>query len=413
MAKTDAILRADRSTATSAALALLCLLGAVQAGLLFQAAWRKWRPTATVEAQAAPVATPAAPTPAANPVPLTVPNLPALPALPVAPGNGLPPLPSAGGSLPPLPALPAVSPPGAMKPATPVAPVAPVSAIAPAPALPASRSTMLAPAPVPSKTINPTLPKTGNASVDELIEVAAQSRELNDAEGALQALERADLMLPDNPVVLREKALTLGRLGRADKAQALWDKVARLGPGAGATSAPSAMAASNPAPGSLNEAFASLGASTSGPLSLGPCEVVRDASVIRGQQMLLRVPVKGAAGSAIGVNDWNLDVLFYDRVDGSRLEPTNADPVALNFDLPVDFKTGEEIVTAVYHMPELTPQEIANIGRREFGGYVIKLYYKNRLMSTAASPRDLLSGSNGANTGAAPVANPLLPPLQK
>jgi hypothetical protein len=272
--------------------------------------------------------------------------------------------------------------------------------------------------------------KTGNAQVDELIEVAVQSRDLNDADGAMQALEKADLMLPDHPVILREKAITFGKLGRADKAQVLWDKVARLGPGAGATSAPGAAdappsppppfsgpgSATGDAPSSLNRAFGTGSAgspSSPGPLSLGPCEVVHDATVIKGEKVLVKIPVHAVPGTAIAVTDWNLDVLFYDRVDEARFEPTNSDPVAMTFDMPVDFKSGTEVVNAIYHMPELTAAEVANIGHRAFGGYVIKLYYKNRLMSTAASPRELLSGSSGQGSGPAPVANPLLPPLPK
>lgn len=258
--------------------------------------------------------------------------------------------------------------------------------------------------------------------MDELIEVAVQSRELNDADGAMQALERADLILPDNPVILREKALTYGKLGRADKAQEMWDRISKLGPGAGTASAFPTPSASMPpppadAPGSLNSAFASLGAggagNVAGPLSLGPCQVVRDATVMKGQKFLLKIPVKSQPGTQVAVTDWNLDVLFYDRVDDVRLEPTNADPVTMTFDMPVNFQSSEEVVTAVYHMPELTSQEMANIGHREFGGYVVKLYYQNRLMSTAAAPRELLGGTSGQGAGSAPVANPLLPPLPK
>ena len=264
--------------------------------------------------------------------------------------------------------------------------------------------------------IAPKIPKTGNAQVDELIDVAAQSRELNDAAGAMQALERADLIMPDNPTVLREKALTFGKLGQADKAQQLWDRISRLGPGAGATSAPTSpsLAPPEPLPGnSLNNAFASLSgggnASSVGPLSLGECSVVPDATVVRGQKLVLNMPVRTRPGTTVGVNDWNLDVFFYDRVDEVRVEPTKSDPVVYSFDMPVDFATGEEVVKAVYQMPELSPQDIANNGHREYYGYVVKLYYQHRLMSTAASPRDLLTNPGGPSAEPAPAGNPLLP----
>jgi hypothetical protein len=232
----------------------------------------------------------------------------------------------------------------------------------------------------------------------------------------MQALERADLIMPDNPTVLREKALTFGKLGQADKAQQLWDRISRLGPGAGATSAPTSpgLPAPEPLPGnSLNNAFASLSgggnASSMGPLSLGECSVVPDATVVRGQKLVLNKPVRTRPGTTVGVNDWNLDVFFYDRVDEVRVEPTKSDPVVYSFDMPVDFATGEEVVKAVYQMPELSPQDIANNGHREYYGYVVKLYYQHRLMSTAASPRDLLTNPGGPGAEPAPAGNPLLP----
>lgn len=67
------------------------------------------------------------------------------------------------------------------------------------------------------------------------------------------------------------------------------------------------------------------------------------------------------------------------------------------------------VVSAVYHMPEMTPQMVANVGHREFYGYIVKLYYQHRLMSTAASPRDLLNNPGGPGATATPAANPLLP----
>jgi tetratricopeptide (TPR) repeat protein len=258
----------------------------------------------------------------------------------------------------------------------------------------------------------PTVAKTGKPQVDELIDVAAQSRELGDADGAMQALERADLMLPDNPIILREKALTFGKLGQVDKAQQLWDRIEKLGPGAGTESAPMTSAPPPPPPvneGGLNGAFASLtdSAAPKGPIWLGDCQVSRDLTAAKGQKLVLKIPVIAKPGVSIGVDDWNLDVLFYDRVDEVRVEPTKADPVVYTSD--TDPATGNMVISAVYHMPELSPQDVANIGHREYYGYIVKLYYQHRLMSTAASPRDLLNNPGGPGATAAPAGNPLLP----
>lgn len=422
MAKSNAILGTERSAAATVALVVLCALGLVQLGTLIQSGWTRLRSgpevpsvaPAVVKAPAAalpavlsvqaPVRTAVAPT-----VPSPASGLPPLPDLSAIAMSGLPPLPSLDSDgLPPLPALPGQV---SASPKVVSSLPAPSSGVPPIPSRPA-----VANAPAPAASI----PKTGNAQVDELIEVAAQSRELNDAPGALQALDRADLIMPDHPTVLREKALTLGKLGQADKAQELWDRISRLGPGAGASIAEARTSFSNagsqaPAtpPGPLDNAFASLSGAASqspaGPLSLGSCAVRSDPSVARGQKMILTMPVHSSPGVQIGVDDWNLDVFFYDRVDEVRVEPTKSDPVIYSFDMPVDFTTGEEVVTAVYHMPELTPQDVASIGHREYYGYVVKLYYKHRLMSTAASPRDLLDNPGGAGAMNVPAGNPLLP----
>lgn len=422
MAKSNAILGSERSAAASVALVVLCALGLVQLGTLIQSGLARLRNAPEVSTAApavvkssvaaAPAIPPVQPLAQAAVVPSTsspAAGLPPLPDISAVAKSGLPPLPSlAADGLPPLPALPGqTSAPSMVSSSLPVT----------RPSMPQQTlKSVAASSPPPSASI----PKTGNAQVDELIEVAAQSRELNDAEGALQALDRADLIMPDHPTVLREKALTLGKLGQAGKAKELWDRISRLGPGAGASiveartsfSDGAGLPPATPA-GPLDNAFASLSGGAAqppaGPLSLGACAVRSDASVARGQKMILTMPVRSSPGAQIGVDDWNLDVFFYDRVDEVRVEPTKSDPVVYSFDMPVDFTTGEEVVTAVYHMPELTPQDVANIGHREYYGYVVKLYYKHRLMSTAASPRDLLDNPGGAGAMNVPAGNPLLP----
>ena len=419
MAAKDAILRADRSAATTVAVLSLCALALFEVALLGRAAFRQHSQeevAATIVDTPAqvPSAVPApasaskpaatalpAPAPAPTMVPSGLPPLPALPGPSSAPSAlSLPPLPSTNATLPPLPgtgAAPATSAKATTMPALP--PPLPVRSVPPAPAKPVS-----------------TLPRTGNAEVDGLIEVAAQSRDLGNPEGAMKALERADLILPDNPVVMRERALTLGKLGQPDKANAIWARLAQLGPGAGALPAANVPTTSSPtmptAP--VNPLTAAFGATAgNGPLSIGQCQIARDLTETKGEKVVLKVPVRSLPGTVIDVNKLQVDVFFFDKVDAARVEPTQSDRPVYSFDEPVDFQSGEEIVTVVYHMPELTPAEIANIGHRQFYGYVVKLYYQQRLMGTAAAPGDL----QGANTepsapAADPATNGLLPPVR-
>lgn len=390
MAQTPSILSAERSPAATVAITVLCLLGVVQLGTLAKTAWRTFVPAPPVAA--APVA----------------PALPAMPSPGLATASGLPPLPDLGQTaLPPLPALPVTTglPPlpvpamqAAPAPRPPVssaslpAPTVDLPPVVPQPALP-TPSVATAPAPVAPRS------KTGNPQVDELIDVAIDSRALEDMPGALQALERAELLLPDHPVVLREKALTLGRMGREAQAQALWERAKYM---VGGNAAPAANAAPHRSAAPLPLSSAQEGLS---PLVLGECRVEPDPTVTTGQKLVVKVPVRSQPGATIDPSAMNLDVFFYDRVDGSRVENTKADTPVFSFDMPVDFASGEEIITVVYHMPKLSPQEEAEIGRREFHGFVVKLYYQQKLVSTAAEPRGLLTQS-GAAAGTLPPPAP-------
>lgn len=382
MAKSPSILSAERSPAATVAITVLCLLGLVQLGTLAKTAWEKFVPAPPVAAEKAAPPLPSTPSPA-----LTASSaLPPLPELGRTSLPPLPPLPSVPGAsgLPPLPA-PAVTP-------------APVNVPTPRPLASASLPPpMPAPATASLPQAQPKAPvprsQTGNAQVDELIDVAIESRALEDMPGALQALERAELLLPDHPAVLREKALTLGRMGRQAQAQSLWDRAKSL---AGGQPSPSAASSGGPPSASSQGG--------QGPLMLGTCRVEPDLTVSSGQKLVVKVPVRSQPGVTIDPAAMNLDVFFYDRVDGSRVENTKADTPVFSFDLPVDFASGEEIISVVYHMPKLSPQEEAEIGRREFHGFVVKLYYQQKLVSTTAEPRDLLTQSATAAGTPLPAA---------
>jgi hypothetical protein len=429
----EKILRTEPQSAAKVGLLVLCGLGVMQLTTLGHSAWQALRPDSTAgvlvavvaEEEESPVL---APDPAAlNPLPLpaivpVVPSVsptptPVATAAPVAPSpsvmpSGLPPLPPLPGAaatvalpgsdsgLPPLPSLGGLPPPAQIMPVT----------AAVAPPLGASIGTTSPVVAANPMTQAPTVaerPRSNHPEVDELLDVASQSRDLGDLAGALQAVDRADLLAPDQPLVLREKAMILSKMGETAKAQELMARANSLGVRTMPSPAPTP-----PPTDSLGNAFASLSDSQpKAELSLGLCTLTRDPNAI-GQRLYLRVPVKSAPGVRLGPNDWELAVYFYDRVDGASVEPTQANPPQSQFDQPVDFASGEEAVTVDYHMPDMTAQEIASRGRREFGGYVIKLYCRQRLVDTLANPRSLLTDPPPTPSGAPslpPVENSLLP----
>ena len=256
--------------------------------------------------------------------------------------------------------------------------------------------------------------------------MALQSRDLGDNEGALQALNRADLLVPNNPRIMREKALTLQRLGKPDepagesapksapKSETNFFPSPTAGPPAAMDVPPPASPSASAPPTSpgelLNRSFGSrsnpapvVGPSAvppaptvNGPLSLGECRIERDATVVRGERFSLKVLLVAAPGEVIDPNQMILDVLFYDKVNDERIELTMADKPKYAYDTPGNFKNGREVLSVLYNLPEFTPNEIAQLGRHVFYGYVVKLYYKNRLMGAIANPPDLsTAGESG------------------
>ena len=118
--------------------------------------------------------------------------------------------------------------------------------------------------------------------------------------------------------------------------------------------------------------------------------------MLRGERFSLKVPLIPGPGEVIDPNQMILDVLFYDKVNDERIELTMADKPKYAYDTPGNFQNGREVLSVLYNLPEFTPNEIAQLGRHVFYGYVVKLYYKNRLMGAIANPPDLsTAGESG------------------
>jgi hypothetical protein len=271
--------------------------------------------------------------------------------------------------------------------------------------------------------------------VAELLETVAQLRASGDTSGVMDLLRAAEGMDENNVAVLQEFAQTYEQMGLTDKAREYWRRIESQGPArAGAAYplaqqrlGPSAAPAAPPAPTlpgaglampSMPSAadFAALpkGGSQAGiqqadgaVLSVGSCQVVRDLAVTTGERQTLRIPIIRPANgdSQIEPTAVNVDVFFYDLVNGNKVEPTRADPPVANWvAAPVDWAgEGIEPLDVVYFLPQMTTDEIKNHGERRFHGYVVKLYYQNKLQVTAAEPSDLLDMD--ATPASAPAAS--------
>ena len=428
MAEQPTILQGDKGTASRLALGTLSVLVGIQVALvawdflpktLPEVAAKTQSPASSSSAKAAispePVGTPTNTT-----LPAALVSAPAssglIASLPPPPGmltpdsipSGLSALPPPPGQLStsqrmgtaPTPTYAVTSPP----PVTRTAPVAPPPQVAPAPApVSAPMAAPSIPSPAPQPVTQPTA-LTDSPEVNEIIATARETIALNDptaTRAALETLQRADLLLPDHPVVLREMALAHQKLNEGAKAQELF---ARANAAATRTppSAPAGFGADSTLP--INT---SPPPPNAGPVSLGKCEVRRDFTCTTGERQVLRMELRAQAGAPVNPDNINIDVFFYDSVDNSRVEQSRCDKPTWKFDLPVDFKDGGvELVDVTYHMPRMNDAEVREHGKRAYHGFLAKLYYEGRLMGEHTEPADLRDHVTATPAGAGPAVQP-------
>lgn len=233
-------------------------------------------------------------------------------------------------------------------------------------------------------------------------------------QGALEVLKKADLQSPDQPAVMAEMAQCYEQMGLPDKGNALWRRLESMDPAraAGFRDMASRRLSSTPV-SAMAGVSSSIGAGDAPKvLSLGACDAQRDPTTLNGEKVVLRIPILRHGMSAIDPNQVDIDVFFFDRVNGEKVAQTIAnEPLSTWSSPPVDWSgVGEEALDVTYFLPALTPGEIQNHGRRSYHGYVVRLYYQHKLQDVAAEPRDLLEfGSRKPESAGG--GNPLLPPV--
>lgn len=241
-----------------------------------------------------------------------------------------------------------------------------------------------------------------NPQVREMVEAARAVRKLGDMQMALESLRAADLREPNHPEILSETAITYEAMGLAEKSETVWRSVITLGEaGAGGYFAL--------AKAKIEGRESTPKTPDRNPVTLGACQIIPDKTVTNGQRLALRVPIIAAAGLDIDPSQMDIHVYFYDKVGTDRIEPTRADPPTPSWvSAPVDWKEGEELVDFGYNMPELNSEELRNLGKRGFYGYVVKIFYQDRLMGVQAEPKALLD-YKPRSVGPAGADNALFP----
>jgi hypothetical protein len=201
-------------------------------------------------------------------------------------------------------------------------------------------------------------------------------------------------------------ALTYEMMKLSDRAESAWRAVLALGEsGAG-----SFYYLAKKRVEGIQETSKTLANGDFKPLSIGSCQILPDPKVTKGQRLTLRIPIIATPGASIDPAQVDLRVFFFDKLADGSVALTRADnPITTWVTPPVDWKdNGEELVDVTYNMPELTPDELRNLGKRSYGGYVVKLLYQNQSMGEKADPPQLLN-FKPQGAGPAGMDNALFP----
>ena len=265
------------------------------------------------------------------------------------------------------------------------------------------------PRPTPVPVRRPITPET---RVADLINLARALRDRGDTTTALTRLREAQAIAPRNCQIVSEMALTYEKMGLSDKAVQQWRRIYEMGEQAGiyyaaaeaklrtlqlpdpevAAPAPASLM---PVPLPLDRAAATpvqapAQASGTNVLSLGQVGTVDDTgNSQRLRRLRLRVPIIARAGAKVDVRDAVIQVFFYEQVKDGSIVETNANVSSSWVSTPVDWSDSEpEVLDVEYAQAEPDPGE-ANV-RRNYFGYIVRVYYKSELNAAFADPVKLL-----------------------
>lgn len=278
--------------------------------------------------------------------------------------------------------------------ATPTTPKPQAPVVAKAPASPASAlPPPLAPTPLPPP--RPlAAPPIEDPVVERLVNEARTARIADDMATAINKLDAARDIAPQDPSVLYEMGLTYEHMTAvdprfadqaADAYQAVYD-LRTAGAGALFELAAAKLRDGIAMPGDMRREMA-----------LGRARIFEDDAFEDGQRVLLDIPVQAAPGTEINADDLVVKVNFFDSTKKGGKEEilpaaeglcqTLFDWVSGGF----DFLGGEELLRVTYILPPQELQQDHLFGKRSYYGYTVELYYKEELLDSQAWPRHLSS----------------------
>lgn len=318
-----------------------------------------------------------------------------------------------------------------------------VATATPAPKIASATSSVT---PAPAATAPPTVAATpGEASTaaisasDRLLKQATALRERGDMMNAIARLQEASQRDPKNASVLAELASDYDSTQNLDRANDTWRKILELGPDVGTfyelADRRLKTGAQQPPPRAQTDSAGTPLDADGMPdgATFGVADVALEEAVDPDAEtnLKLRISVKKRPGVAIDMSKLKIIVRFYDLVGNDRVIDTDADVNFEWFNTKHDWSesnpetlivsylrlkthaiTSEAAISAA--AAAVTPGKLSSRkkkaeaasadalptdpGRRKYLGYIIRIFYDDKLQTVRAEPSDLLTRAPAPNT---------------
>jgi len=124
-------------------------------------------------------------------------------------------------------------------------------------------------------------------------------------------------------------------------------------------------------------------------LGLGEITKVPRGGAGAGTRFFLRMQIRAKRTEKIAVSDVDIQVSFYDQIDGKTVVQTDADTSYRFASLPIDWSGLDPEILEVEYSSQPPIGGTARTEKREFFGYVAQLYYKGELQDVRSLPESL------------------------
>jgi len=263
------------------------------------------------------------------------------------------------------------------------------------PIIPPSR-----PVPLSMSQLNPP-PPPPETRFQELLQQGRHLRDRGDTAAALVKFREAQAQEPENAEAIADIAVTYERMALMDKASEQWKRIYDMGETAGAfyVAAESRLKMSQAQLLAAVQMAQQNEYAKEGPISkhradalLGIGEVTKSDRGSSGgvTRFLLRVPIRAKRSEKIAVGDVDIQVFFYDQVDGKSIVETDADLSYRFASSPIDWAGADPETLEVEYSRQPPLARAGHPEKREFYGYIVRLYHKGELQDLRAQPESLL-----------------------